>query len=126
MCETKKCRIFCVCDNRSRESLLPIIKANVDTYNDLNEYNSLENIHNYSLCTRIYSDCWSVYQQSDFMDLGFLLHRINHTLWFGSGLFHTNTVEGLWSRIKRLCNDFSGITFNLLDKVEKRDINPKD
>ena len=124
--ETKKCRIFCVCDNRSRESLLPIIKENVDTYNDLNEYNSLEDIHKYSLCTRIYSDCWSAYQLSDFMDCGFLLHRVNHSLWLGSGLFHTNTVEGLWGQIKRLCNDFSGITFNLLDKVEKTGINPRD
>ena len=36
--ETKKCRIFSVCDNRTRESLLAIIKENVDTYNYLNEY----------------------------------------------------------------------------------------
>ena len=123
---SKKCRIFCVLENRTKESLLPLIKNNVDTYNDINQYHTNEDLHLYSLCTRIYSDCWSAYQQSDFKEHGYLLHRVNHSVWFGSGLFHTNNVEGLWSQIKRLCFDFSGLTFKLLEKVEKKGINPKD
>ena len=58
---SKKCRIYCVLNNRTRDTLLPILKANVITINDLNEYENEEEIKKYSLCTRIYSDCWSSY-----------------------------------------------------------------
>ena len=44
---------------------------------------------------------------------------MNHSVWFGQGLFHTNTVEGLWSQIKRISHDFSGLNFKLLDEVIK-------
>ena len=55
----KNCSIFCVKDNGSRESLLPIITKNVSTVMDIkdNNYNSVEEIHNECLSTRIYSDC---------------------------------------------------------------------
>ena len=42
------------------------------------------------------------------------------------GLFHTNTVEGLWSQIKRLSNDFSGINFNVLENLIQEGVEPKD
>lgn len=49
---SKKCRIYCVLNNRTRDTLLPILKANVTTINDLNEYENDEEIKKYSLCTR--------------------------------------------------------------------------
>ena len=41
-------------------------------------------------------------------------------------MFHTNTIEGLWSQIKRLSNNFSGITINLIDKLESEGIDGKE
>ena len=29
-----------------------------------------------------------------------------------SNIFQTNNIEGLWSQIKRLCHNFSGININ--------------
>lgn len=51
---------------------------------------------------------------------------MNHSVWLGFGLLHTNTVEDLWSYLKRLSNKFSGITFDTLDKLEKDGKNPSD
>ena len=81
----KNCRVFCVMDNRSRESLLPIIKNNVATVMDIKEirYESQEDIHKYCMSTRIYSDCWAAYQPNDFKEYGFLLHRVNPVVWAG-------------------------------------------
>jgi hypothetical protein len=124
----KECRIFCVKDNRTKETLLPLVKDNVWTTDDIkiNDYNSDQEIHESCFSTRIYSDCFSSYQKEDFKELGFVLHRVNHSVWFGRGMFHTNTIEGLWSQIKRLSNDFSGITINLIDKLESEGIDGKE
>ncbi len=74
----KNCRVFCVMDNRSKESLYPIIKNNVATVMDIknNNYNSKEELQNKCLSTRLYSDCWGAYQYSDFKNLGYLLQRV--------------------------------------------------
>lgn len=56
-------RIFFV-NNRTRDTLLPIVKRNVYTY-----YNSVINNQddNYELlASRIYSDCFLSYQENDF------------------------------------------------------------
>ena len=58
-----------------------------------------------SIKTRIYSDCYSSYQVNDFKDMGYLLKRVNHSIWFGYGLFYTNTIESLWGQIKRKSNN---------------------
>ena len=63
--------------------------------NDLEEFYSQQEIHNYSLSTSYNSDCWAAYDTDDFKNNGFILHRVNHSVWFGKGIFHTNTVEGL-------------------------------
>ena len=104
--------------NRSKEKLIPIIEQNV--YTNAIPFNGLD------MRTRVYSDYYAVQRESDFVDRGFLLHRVNHSVWFGFGLFHTNTVEGLWSCLKRLSNQFSEITFDTLDKLEKGGKNPSD
>ena len=51
---------------------------------------------------------------------------MNHSIWFGRGHFHTNTIEGLWSKIKRLSNNFAGLNFALLNTIEKLGINAQD
>ena len=106
----KKARIFCVMKDRTRNNLLDIVKKNVYTL-DPNEDDEMK--------TRIYSDYFSSYQVRDFYDNGYILNKVNHSVWFGQGLFHTNTVEGLWSQIKRISHDFSGLNFKLLDEVIK-------
>ena len=104
-------RLFFVKDNRQKETLLPIIVKNVYTPNE----EIIDNKDNDTiLCaTRIYSDCWASYQTTDFNQLGFILYRVNHSRWFGQGSFHTNTVEGVWSQLKRLTHNFNGINGKL-------------
>ena len=72
-------------NNRTSNNLLPIVKENVFT---------LAPDEDDDFKTRIYSDCFKSYQVSDFYELGFILNKVKHNIWFGQGLFHTNTVEG--------------------------------
>ena len=105
---SKESRVFCVLNNRTANNLMPIIKDNIITNDnvDLDE-EFLEN-------TRIYSDCFASYQPNTFLENGYILKRVNHSVWFGYGNFHTNNVEGLWSQIKRLINNFSDISIGIL------------
>ena len=61
----KACRVYCVKDNLTKESLLPILKKNVMTDDDIkyNNYNSNHEIHEYCISTRVYSDCFASYQK---------------------------------------------------------------
>ena len=93
----KEARVYCVMNDRTRDTLLNSVKNNVYTTGP----NTDEDFK-----TGIYSDCFSSYQASDFSALGFKLNKLNHSVWFGQGLFHTNTVEGLWSQIKRILTTF--------------------
>ena len=70
----KNARVWCVMDDRLKQKLLPYVKNNVYTppNNNDNEFK-----------TQIYSDCYSVYRQEDFSTMGFVLHRVNHSVWFG-------------------------------------------
>ena len=105
-------RVFCVMYNRTKENILFYIINNVLTQNFIEG--------NLDLRTRVYSDCFSVYQQNDFANLGYVLHRVNHSVWFGQGRFHTNSIEWLWACLKRISNNFVGLNFNLLDTLEKK------
>ena len=49
---------------------------------------------------RIYSDCFRSYQVSDFKEMGYILNRVNHSIWFGYYLFHKNDIESLWGGLK--------------------------
>lgn len=117
-------RIFYAIDNRQKETLLPIVEQNVYTFPN-RVYNN-ENGNNINLPTRSYSDCFQSYQETDFNQLGFKLHRINHSLWFVQGSFHTNTIEGVWSKLKRLTNNFYDITGFMLDKLAGKGFNVDD
>ena len=79
-------RVFCVMENRTKENLLPIITKNIYTH----EYEG-----DIDLRTRIYSYCFTSYRENDFANMDFVLHRVNHSVWFSQGRFHTNTIEGL-------------------------------
>ena len=72
-------------DDRRKENIPPIIKKNVYIH-DVDEEDE-------DLMTRIYSDCFSVYQENDFSNIGYKLNKVSHSVWFGQGLFHSNTVE---------------------------------
>ena len=45
--------------------------------------------------TRIYSDCFPIYRPEDFRNMGFVLHKVNHWVWFGQSMFNTISIEGL-------------------------------
>ena len=109
----KEARVFCVLNNRTKENLLPIIKNNIAT--DGNEDNEEELYEEESVKTRIYSDCFRSYQVNDFKEMGYILNRVNHSFWFGYGLFHTNGIESLWEQLKRYSNKFSGISIESLN-----------
>ena len=96
---SKEVRIFYVDNNHTQDTLLPIIKNNIYTF-----FNSINNNEDpdddYYYPTRIFSDCFQSYQISEYNNLGFKLHKVNHSVWFDQGHFHTNSIEGTWSRIK--------------------------
>ena len=116
--KNKDARVFCVMENRRKENLLPIICNNVYTPNFVEG--------GLDLRTRIYSDCFSVYRENDFDSLGYVLHRVNHSVWFGLVHIRTNTIEGLRSCLERLSNHFSGLNFNLLENLAKKGVNAVD
>ena len=107
---TKEARVFCVLNDRTKENLLPLVKNNIIT----DEHNNVGMPEDENVQTRIYSDCFRTYQVNDFKDMGYILKRINHSVWFGIGLFHTNNIESLWGQIKRYTNNFSGISIESL------------
>ena len=119
---SKDIRIFYVDNNRTQETLMPIIKNNIYTVYD--SINNNEDPNDELYPTRIFSDYFQTYQISEFNSLGFKLHKVNHSVWFGQGHFHTNSIEGTWSRIKRLCRSFNGLNGNIFNT--NRNLNDKD
>ena len=66
---------------------------------------------------RIYCDCFASYQPNTFRENGYILKRVNHSVFFGYGNFHTNNIGRLWSQIKRLTNNFSVISIESIEKL---------
>ena len=114
---TKESRVFCVLNDRTANNLMKIIKDNIGT----NENQDIDLDEEYLENTRIYSDCFASYQPDTFLENGYILKRVNHSVWFGYGNFHTNNVEGLWSQIKRITNNFSGISISSIGKFYRTD-----
>lgn len=117
---TKEARLFSVLNNRTKECLLPLLNNNVAINGEANLNLNMEN-EQYLINTRVYSDMFASYQLNDFAQLGYILRRVNHSVWFGYGQFHTNTIEGLWSHIKRLTKNFSGLTITKIDNMFDND-----
>ena len=107
----KDARVFCVMSNRTKEKLLPIVRDNVYT-NDMNDETKI----------RIYLDSFSAHQEEDSQNIGYKLNKVNHSLWFGIGLFHTKTIEGLCGKIKRFSNNFAGLNYLYYLNIEKEGI----
>ena len=61
--------------------------------------------------------------ENDFNNKGYILYRVNHSVWFGQGSFLTNNVEGVWSKIKLWVNDFAGLNGKVIHKLEANGIN---
>ena len=117
---TKEARVRCVLNNRTKENLLPLIEKYVNTNDIYEEDNVSEDL---SIKTRVFSDCFSSYRVSDFKELGFILKRINHSISFGAGYLHTNTIESLWHQIKTITNNFSGLSIEKLKTMFNNDEN---
>ena len=110
---SKESRVFCVLNDRTANNLMKIIKENVAT----NENQNMDLDEEYLENTRIFSDCFSSYQPDRFRENGYILNRVNHSVWFGYGNFHSNNIEALWSQIKRLSNNFSGISIGSMENL---------
>ena len=67
----KQARVYCIMNDRTKNTLLNIIKNNVYTTGPFCDED---------FKTRIYSDCFSSYQTSDFQALGFKLNKVNHSI----------------------------------------------
>ena len=76
---TKEARIFCFLNNRTKQKLLPIIQENVAT--NMSEDNNLS--ESLSTKTLVYSGSFTSYQVRDFKRLGYILNKVNHSVWFG-------------------------------------------
>lgn len=115
----QKIRIFYFGEDRTKAKLMPIIKQNV--YTSVNRIlNNCDSILIDS-ATRIYSDCFATYQILDY-----ILNKVNHSYWFGYGSFHTNTIGGVWSKIKCISNNFAGINGLVISKLSLKGISEED
>ena len=98
-----------------------MIKNNIYSPNDNEHMDIIEDDDEirpdtYSTNTRIFSDCFRSYQESDFQNLGLILKRVNHSVWFGISSLHKNTIELLCHQLKLITNKFSGLIIELLKK----------
>ena len=100
-----------MCDGwQNPRKFVSIVRRNLYTFNDnLNEEETFN--------TPIYSDCLESYQPLIFKEARYILHRESLSVWFGSGFSHTNSIEGLWSQLKRLTKDFSGLSMAKISKL---------
>ena len=81
--------------------------------NMVNVEGEKENLpENESIKTRNFYD--SSYERIDFSKMGYILKKVNHSVWFEYGLFHTNKVESLWRKIKPYSDNFIGFSIENL------------
>ena len=71
---------------------------------------------NENISTRVFFDSFRSFQPNDFLNLGYILKWVNHSIWFGLGSLHTK-IESLWSQIKNITNNFSGLAVESLKKT---------
>ena len=70
--------MFCVLNDRTSNNLMKIIKDNIVT----NENQDMDLDEDFLENTRILSDCLASYQPRTFLENGYILKRINHSVWF--------------------------------------------
>jgi len=113
-------RLFFVNNNRVKETLLLIIIKNVYIYQNILNNNEGKNAE--YLATRIYRDCLQTYQKKILILMLYILYKVNHSVWFGTGNFHTNTIEGVCISIKRITNSFNGMNGSIYNKFQNNEI----
>ena len=70
--------------DRKKNNLLHLVKINVISYNE-NAYEDEENLdidEKYIINKIIYSNCYSSYQVIHFLNMGYILRRVNHSVRF--------------------------------------------
>ena len=117
---TKEARVCCVLNDRTKENLLPLIEKYVYTNDFYDEDNISEDL---SIKICVFWDCFSSYRVSDFNELGFILKRVNHSIYLGASYLYKNTIESLWHQIKMLTNNFSGLSIEKLKTMFINDEN---
>ena len=73
----KKAKVYCIMNDTYKEILHPLVKNNVYAPGILNGNNELD--------IQIFSDCFSVYNVRDFDNMGFILKKVKHSVWFAQG-----------------------------------------
>ena len=58
--------------------------------------------------------------------MGYTLKKINHIIYFGYEILPTNTIEWLYLQIKRLNNNFLGLSASMTNKSNFTDKEKKD
>ena len=119
---SKEIRIFFVDNNRTKDTLLPIIKNNVYTFYDHIENNT--DLNPEMSANRIYLDSFAPYQVSDFNNLRYILYKVNNSIGFGHDEYHINSIKSTWGKLKRLTHSFNGLNgniFNTRQNLNKRD-----
>ena len=111
---------FSILYNLTKECLLPLLYNNASNNGEDNLNLNIEN-EQYLINTRVYSNMFALHQPNDFAKRDYILKRVNHSVWFWYGQFHTNTIEGLWSHVKRLTKNFSGLTKTKIDNILDND-----
>ena len=107
-------------NNQTKEKLLPLVEKYI-YINDINEEG--DDIEDLSLKTLLFSVCFRSYRFTDFNDMGFILKRVNHSIWFRAGNLHTNTIESLCHQIKLITKDFSVLSIEKLNFMLNSDEN---
>ena len=100
-------------NDRTANNLMKIVKENGAT----NENQDMDLDEEFLENTRIFSNCFFSYQPNSFRENGYILNRVNHSVWFGYGNFHSNNIEALWSQIKRFSNTFSEISIGSIENL---------
>ena len=100
--------------------MLPLIIKNVYIYH--NTINNIGDSDDDFPTIKIYSNSFMTYQQEDFNEKGYILYKLSQSVWFGTGNVHTNTIEGVWSAIKRIINNFNGLNGSIYNKFQNKEI----
>jgi len=71
------------------QKIMPLVKKNVLSNNEyaFDEEENMDIDEENIINTRIYSDCYSSYQVNDVLNMGYLLKRVNHSVWFDMAVF---------------------------------------
>lgn len=88
---TKETRIFSKLNKLTKDNLLKYVKNKVNQ--NAGDINIEDKQEEFLSNTWAFSDSFSRYRIINIKRLGNILKRINHSMYIGYGLFHTNIIE---------------------------------